>query len=254
MAEVDYEPKSNETNATEPATASRGKRFTVVMRGPAAIVFWENETIRIHKAPTAVGPVDVTYATRWLDQEEQVRIPGELWIEIVGGGEILEDVLVPYANAGLAALPLLALASNASIQEPDIELGFESTPGISQRDYFQSYLRPESGVVHVGRHVNKEATIAVLSAVTSSLHFERLHRAANQYRLALESWKLGRESMSLAHLWMGLETLTKVKIRKDCSMLGLESEEELARHLRVELKQLDSSIRRGLLQSDEECY
>ena len=161
---------------------------------------------------------------------------------------------MPYANAGLAALPVLSLASNASIAEPDIELGFDSTPGISQRDYFQSYLPPESGVVHTGRHVNVQATVGVLRAVTSNPDFERLLRAANQYRLALESWKLGRESMSLAYLWMGLEAITKVKIRKECSTAGLKGEEELARRLGVVLQQLDPTVRKALLQNDEECY
>ena len=56
--------------------AQGDKRFTVVMRGPASVVFWENEKLQISKVPTAVGAVDVTYATRWLDRGEKVRIPG----------------------------------------------------------------------------------------------------------------------------------------------------------------------------------
>lgn len=239
---------------TEGSNARADKRFTVVMRGPASIVFWENETLRIARVPTAIGAVDVTYATRWLDRGEKVRIPGDLWIEIVGGGEVLENVLVPYANAGLAALPMLSLTSNASIPEPDIELGFDSTSGIAQRDYFQSYLPPESGVLHVGRHVNVQATVAVLQALTSSPESGRLLRAANQYRLALESWKLGRESLSLAHLWMALEALTRAKIRRECTAAGLDSQEQLAKRLGVELQQLDPTIRKLLLQNDDECY
>ena len=50
------------------------KRFTVVMRGPASVVFWENENLHIAKVPTAIGAVDVTYATRWFDRGEKVRI------------------------------------------------------------------------------------------------------------------------------------------------------------------------------------
>jgi hypothetical protein len=183
-----------------------------------------------------------------------VRVPGHLWIEIVGGGEVLENVLVPYANAGLAALPMLSLASNASIPEPDIELGFDSSPGVTERDYFQSYLPPESDVLHVGRHVNVQATVAVLQTLTSSPESERLLRAANQYRLALESWKLGRESLSLAHLWMALEALTKAKIRKECAAAGLDSQEKLTIRLGVDLQELDPVIRKLLLQNDDECY
>ena len=225
------------------------------MRGPAAIVFWENESLRISSVPTAVGPVDVTYATRWIDRGEKVRIPGQLWIEVIGPGDTLDNVLVPYANAGIAALPLLSLASNVSIEEPDIEIGFESTPDISRRDYFQNYLPPESSVLRVGRHVNLDTILAVLRAVSNDPDSERLLRAANQYRLALDSWKLGRESLSLAHLWMALEALTKVKIRQACLAAGLTSEEELARHLGVQLKELDPAVRKKLLlQNDEECY
>lgn len=238
----------------EEHSARTVKRFTVVMRGPASIVFWEKENLRIANVPTAIGAVDVTYATRWLDRGENVRVPGHLWIEIVGGGEVLENVLVPYANAGLAALPMLSLASNASIPEPDIELGFDSSAGVAEREYFQSYLPPEREVLHVGRHVNIPAIAAVLQALTSSTESERLLRAANQYRLALESWKLGRESLSLAHLWMALEALTKAKIRKECAAAGLDSQEELAVRLGVDLRQLDPMIRKLLLQNDDECY
>jgi len=230
------------------------KRFTVVMRGPGSIVFWEKENLRIANVPTAIGAVDVTYATRWLDRGENVRVPGHLWIEIVGGGEVLEDVLVPYANAGLAALAMLSLASNASIPEPDIEIGFDSSAGVAERDYFQSYLPPEREALHVGRHANIPAIAAVLRALASSTESERLLRAANQYRLALESWKLGRESLSLAHLWMALEALTKAKIRKECAAAGLDSEEELAVRLGVDLRQLDPMIRKLILQNDDECY
>jgi hypothetical protein len=225
------------------------------MRGAAALVFRENENLRMQKFPTAVGPVDLTYATRWLDRKENVRIPGHLWIEVVGSGDALEDVLVPYANAGIALLPALSLASNASIGEPDIELGFESTPGINRRDYFQCYLPPESGVIHVGRHVDLRAVTAFLDTLAKHPDSERLLRAANQYRLALDSWRLGRESLSLAHLWMALEALTKAKIRQACSTAGLNSEGELARHLGVALKELDATVRKVLLlQDDEECY
>jgi hypothetical protein len=234
--------------------AKTGKLFTVVMRGPASIVFWENENLRIENVPTPSGSVDVTYATRWLDRGEKVRVPGHLWIEVVGSGDVLGNVLVPFANAGLAALALLTLAANASISDPDIELGFDSTPSVVERAYFQSYLPPESDLLHVGRHVHIPATLAVLKAVTTSPDSERLLRAANQYRLALESWKLGRESLSLAHLWMALEALTKVKIRKQCAAAGLNSQEELAALLAVSLQHLDPTVRKLLLQNDDECY
>jgi hypothetical protein len=40
-----------------------------------------------------------------------------------------------------------------------------------------------------------EAVLAVLNAVLKNTQNERLLRATNQYQLALDSWKLGAESM-----------------------------------------------------------
>jgi hypothetical protein len=231
------------------------KHFTVVMRGPAAVVFWQNEKLLVADFPTALGPVNIIYTSRWIKTREQVTIPGNLWIEITGKGPSLEEVLVPFANAGLTALPVLSVSANAAVGEPEIELGFDSTPGACERDYFQSYVPPESSVVHLGRHINVQATITLLNAIGSHPDSVRLFRAANQYHLALDSWKLGRETLSLAHLWMALEALTKAKIRKECAIGGFRSERELATKLSVELKQLDAAVRKTLiLKGDEECY
>jgi hypothetical protein len=54
---------------------------------------------------------------------------------------------------------------------------------------------------------------------------------------------------------MALEALTKAKIRQVCSASGFKSESELANHLGVEVKNLDSTVRkRLLLADDDECY
>jgi hypothetical protein len=234
---------------------AKEREFTVVMRGPSAVVFRQNENLLAEKFPSEAGPVNILYTSRWIKKSEEVIVPGHLWIEIRGKGSNLEESLVPYANAGLALLPVLALSANAAIGEPEVEIGFDSTPNVSERDYFQNYVLPESGVVHFVRHINVKATVALLDAINRHPEAERLRRAANQYRLSLDSWKLGRETLSLAHLWMALEALTKAKIRSECANRALGSERELANSLGVKLNQLDSTIRRDLiLNRDEECY
>ena len=190
-------PMTRDVTMDAPPEASAPKQFTVVMRGSAAAIFWQGESLCIDRFVTPVGPVTINYTTRWLNRGEGVYIPGHLWIEIVGTGENLESALAPYANAGIAFLPVLSLVSNAAIGEPDVEIGFESTPASNRRSYFQSYLTPESGVIHAARQVNRQAVIDTLEACHASPEQERLLRAANQYRLALNSWRLGRESLVL---------------------------------------------------------
>lgn len=167
----------------------------------------------------------------------------------------LEDILVPFANAGLALLPLLSLSANAAIGDPNIEIGFDSSPEVSEREYFQNYVPPESGVVHFARQIKVKETVAILNALNRNADAERIRRAANQYRLALDSWGLGQEALSLAHLWMALEALTKARIRHECTKRGISTGQELADSLGIELAQLDPTLRRDpILKGDEECY
>ncbi|NKE72993.1 hypothetical protein [Candidatus Manganitrophus noduliformans] len=235
--------------------SANNREFTIVMRGPSAVVFRQNENLIIKNFPCVSGLVNMVYTSRWIKKSETVIVPGQLWIEIKGHGYDLEESLVSFANAGLALLPILAVSANTAIGEPEIEVAFDSTPNVSEHDYFQNYVPPESGVVHFARYIDVKTSAALLDAINRHSESERLRRAANQYRLALDSWKPGRETLSLAHLWMALEALTKARIRFECTARGLSSEVELANILGVETNQLDSAIRRDLiLNGDEECY
>ena len=232
-----------------------GREFTVVMRGPSAAIFRQNENILVQGFPSLLGPVKIAYTSRWIVRSEELTVPGQLWIEIRGEGFSLEDSLVPFANAGLSLLPMLALSANAAVGESEIEVAFDSSPDVTERDYFQSYIPPESEIVYFARHIDIKVTVALLDAINRHPEAERLHRAVNQYRLALDGWKLGREALSLAHLWMALEALTKAKIRTECTARRYDSESELASALGVELNLLDSTIRRDfILCGDTECY
>jgi hypothetical protein len=231
------------------------RQFTVVMRGSSAVVFRQNENLPVERFPSALGPVNIIYTSRWIKKNETVTVPGQLWIEIRGQGNNLEESLVPFANAGLALLPMLALSANAAIGEPEVEVAFDSSRNVTERDFFQNYIPPESDVVHFARLVDVKSTVALLNTINRHPEANRLYRAANQYQLALNSWKHGRETLSLAHLWMALEALTKARIRFEYRERGLSSEVELANTLGVELSHLDSTIRRDLiLNGDEECY
>lgn len=231
------------------------RQFTVVMRGLSAVVFRQDEKVAIKEYPSALGPVNIVYTSRWIKKSETITLPGQLWIEIVGEGNSLEEVLVPFANSGFAFLSILALSANAAVGYAEVEVAFDSSPNVSERDYFQCYVPPESGVLHFSRLIDIKGTAALVDAISRSPEMERLRRAANQYQLALDTWMLGRETLSLAHLWMALEALTKSRVRFECAKRGLHSEVDLANALDVEKTQLDSTIRRDLiLMGDQECY
>ena len=45
----------------------------------------------------------------------------------------------------------------------------------------------------------------------------RLTRAVGQYALALDNWRLGKETLALAHLWMGMEAAIEHRGNGDAS-------------------------------------
>src|SRR4030042_418037 len=221
--------------------------FVVVLRGHSAATFRQGTHIEVDQLQSSVGPVRAVYATRWLSRSDGVVLPGDLWIEVTGIGPSLEESLVPFANAGFAVLPVIALCTNAAVRDPEIELGFESTSGLRERDYFQSYVPPEPETIHIRRHINVEVTLAAIRALGKHPEAERLRRGANQYQIALDSWRLGIESLALAHLWMAAEAITKARIRIECTRRGIGGIGRLASALGVGLDQLDPTVRKNLL-------
>ena len=175
--------------------------------------------------------------------------------QITGQGTDIASIMPVYANAGLSMLPILSFGTNAAISEPEVEVAFDNSLGADKRDYFQSYLPPEDDVVHNIRLANTMAMIELIGAIASHPDGERLRRGANQYQLALSSWRLGRELLSLAHLWIALEAITKVKMRSEMLARGCADTAELASQLNIELRNLDATIRKDfLLEGDDECY
>lgn len=234
---------------------SSAREFRVVMRGPSAVVFRPNKNLVFEKFPTALGPVNIAYTSRWLKRSETVTIPGHLWVEIRGFAPDLESAIGAFANAGLAGISVIAASTNAAVSEPEVELAFESTQGSKEREYFQSYLPTELNVLHPAREIDLQSTLALLNALKGHEDFDRLLRATDQYNQALQNWKLGHATMALAHLWMAVEALTKASLRAECFTRGLSDPKDLADTLAVDIKQLDATIRRDFIfHGDAECY
>jgi hypothetical protein len=245
---------SDQSNETD-----NPKEFVVVMRGPSAALFNPDEEISVRDVQSAIGPVNVVYTTRHLSRSPDVTVPGQLWIDIRGNAPMLDEALEPFANSALTLLPILTLSANAAIGELDVELGFDNTADITERDYFQNYIPSERDIPHPGRIIDVPATVALLKAFGAHPDSERLLRGANQYSIALQSWRLGQETLSLAHLWMATEAITRVRIRVECEARGV-TEPDLAAALGIEREQyrgdrLEQAVRRDLLlKGDSEAY
>jgi hypothetical protein len=211
--------------------------------------------IRIATYPTPVGGAAFRFLTQYEDRGFEEKVPRLLQIEARGVTAAgINETINAYANAASSFLPLIALAANAWVGEPDIKLAFDATPGRSEREFFQSFTTElEPDAVRFGREIDREATVALIVAIgTHVTEGERLRRAAEQYRMALSNWLRGQEALAIGHLWMAVEALTKVALRRECGASGL-TKAALAESWGIQLRELDGEVRRRLIfQGDAE--
>lgn len=202
------------------------REYIVVLRCASAARFAPDDYLHV-ETQSESGPVNLIFRTRYSDQGFSALVPYDLWVEARGPAPSLEVTIETFANAALILAPLIALSANATVGVLDIELAYDNTPGISEREFFQHFLPDRVETPGLGRRANSQATGALIRLVFSHSDRERLHRAISQYHLALSHWRLGHEALAFAHLYMGMEALTKVAVRDWCQREGL-TEEELA--------------------------
>jgi len=237
------------------SSTSIGKTFVVVARAASGAYFMPDGYFRARQYPTKAGPVEVlirTHRENLLDFDRPV--PRGLFAEVRGGAESIYQALNEFTTAAQNLTPLIALSANAPIKNMQPELAFETTEGITRREYFQQFLLPERFYPYRPRIVNGPATRDLLLSVTASPHSERLLRAAAQYFHALQEWGPGQEIMALVHLYIAVEVLTPVALREYLAQYRIEKE-QLAESWGVDINQLDSEVRRRLIfEGDGDTY
>jgi hypothetical protein len=206
---------------------------------------------------TPVGNADFIFRTRYASEGYEATVPREMWIDARGETDDelpLAEVIKAYANAAAGFLPMIALSTNVWVGDIAPKVAYDATPGLTERDHFQSFVREESRTLPPTRRmVNTKATDAMLRAIASSAERERLQRAAGQYALALDHWVPGKETMALAHLFIGMEALTPVALRRELERTGL-TQDGLAQSWGIEERRtalrrtkLAAEIRRRIL-------
>ncbi len=231
-----------------------GRNFVGVFRGSSAARFVRGEHVRVLTG-TPIGPVQLTYRTRYSDEGFQDEVPREMWVEARGEAQCaLDEAIDAYQGAASAFVPVFSVSANAPASDLDVVLGYDATPG-AEHEFFQRLLPDITDIRH-GRDVNAAGTAELFQALERHANDdrERLVRACVQYREALEHWKPGRETFAVAHLWMAVEALTKVALRKALQDAGCPGGDELASLWNVDKSGLDGEVRlRLIFHGDRKC-
>ena len=259
--------KSDVSGDTDPMpTKPPGRRrYVVVTRALSGARIKDGEQLQI-STTTPIGLALITYRTRFSDEGFDSPIPRELWVEAVGESDCsLEEAINAYWSAANALLPALSVAANAPIDDLDVHLAFDATPGTTEHEFFENFQPDESGRPRHGRSLRLSETTTVLDALAASNENARLLRACEFYRQALRYLRPGQEVLFVVFAWMAVEALTKVALRQACAAEGVTEDELVVRwgltsqsaseeDLKKAKRGLDGETRRRLIfHGDADC-
>jgi len=200
--------------------------FIAALQGTAAGLIPIGEVLKV-SAPTPIGLVPTRIATYLNDEGHESPVPRGLWFDMRGEAPDLEAAV----NASLAGANFLgayvAFCANASVGDVAVELAYDATPGLKERAYFQQFVRGPFGLPRPARSLEIPATLALMKAVGNHPDGERLHRAVEHYRLALEHWTPGKETFVLSDMYPAFDALAPVCLAREVKNRGI-SDKQLA--------------------------
>jgi hypothetical protein len=198
--------------------------YCVTGRAAASVIFRQDDSLTINYIRDGISG-KLTFATRYLEAGFEVPVPGDLMVVVETEAETTLEAFT-WLTVGRELASIISIATNAAIAPIKGELAYDITPGKTERELFQRFM-PGDEITLSSRTVPMDATLEVLELIANSKHRNRLVRAITQYNEALLRWELGNELLVVAHLWMGVEAITKAYVRLHLEQRGI-SESELA--------------------------
>jgi hypothetical protein len=234
-------------------------RAVAVTRSCARIARGSNLEAEIF--PGRAGPVRIKVHSEY-DLVEGASLPRLLVIQaegVTGSFGLAQRALIESA---LDVASILACASNATIDAPQLERAYDITPGAHHRDFYKNFGLHLSERERRVREVPLVEATSLFDAVAQHVDRDRIVRATRQYRLALTYWESGLETLALAHLYMGIEAIAEAALRRELSLRGMDEgtlaeewqlpKEELGKRLHSNL--VSHARRRIVFQGDEQTH
>lgn len=199
--------------------------FTVVLRAPSGSKFLPEKGLQVFLSDPAglSGTYRVRLLTRWENIGLAEPIPRELWTEVHGPADDIDDAIRIFPSLARPAAVALAFAANASVGTLEPHLVINSTEGRDSREFVEVFLPDKRGLPRQGRFVQVDHLERLITALFQSRE-ARVSRALQQYELALRHWYIGGEFLCLAHLWMAVEALTPLVREQELTARGITVE------------------------------
>ena len=216
--------------------------YKVISRAQSGVRFGKDDEVVLENFPSSYGPVNIVVRTRLKRTETGKLLPMGLLAEVQGHATSLLDSAQNFAHAVQSICPAFAFIGNAPIEDMYPEIAYEVAEGILKRDYFQLFHPEESELYIDRRRISAQVAVRFLHTLVSHPESERIRRALGQYYQALRNWEPGQEALAVSHLWMGVEALSPVVLRRTMQTTG-STRDDLASTWGVEVRKIDSEVR-----------
>jgi hypothetical protein len=166
----------------------------VVARAQSLAFFKKNTCFIVRDFPTPVGPVTIILSTRRTHVADFPRpLARGLYAIVEGTAPSLDEALSEFVSAAQSVVPLVSIVVNGPTDDLVPELGFDVSPDITERDFFQHFLLEERILPYRRRAVSISTLRGVASALATHPENEQIHRAMSHYHRALQEWQPGCE-------------------------------------------------------------
>jgi hypothetical protein len=202
-------------------TGMVGTQYTVVLRSRSGCRVHFGGYIDLRLPDGCGGEAQVRISTRWQDLGLEFPVPRELWMAVTVNAADMDAAVRSAAALASTLAVIISFCVNAAVEPPALHVAFNSTSGLSRREFTEAFLPDETGHPRPGRWIDVEGLLAFGQAAYSSSEAPRLFRALAQYQAALRYWNTGSRVLVLAHLYIACEVLTKAVQRLHQARLGL---------------------------------
>jgi hypothetical protein len=226
---------STDHTVNVPESEAGDVEYTIVLRSRSGARVRPGYYIDLSDFPDGLGGlVQLRISNRWDDIGLDHPVPRELWMAVRAKAQSLDAAVRSATTAASTVAIILSFCVNALVEPPALHLVFNSTEGLSRREFLEVFLPDERGQPRIARWIDVDSLVTFGRAAYASPEARRLFRALAQYQVALRYWNTGSQVLALAHLYITCEVITKAVLRINQTRLGI-TEVEQAQLLGVDI-------------------
>lgn len=232
-------------------------QYCGVFRADSALIIDADQALTLSNIPTDVGPVTLVVTTYYREVCQSQKVPHKLQLEVIGPADDVLKAKAAFLAVATTFSTMLSFLGNGYVDTPVPFVVYEVTEGKEDRDFLQTHIPDVLMQLEQARLLDIDLVSLALGKLGQSNEFKRLLRAIAQYHQVLVNWTIGTEITAAAHLWIAVETLTPIVLRRLKTEKGYPdgTNDDLANSLGIEKKDLDPHIRREIVfGGDQDTY